>query len=205
VVYYPNHPYPAGYSNYPYSPGYSNFPYSPGYSNFPYSPGYPNFPYSGYGGTVFDANGRPLYGGYGGYGGPVYDANGRPLYNGYDWPAASQSPYQPGLSPSSYPLGPSLNWYPPATPDLSGSAYVVLRDGSMQVDFGGGDTRTVPSCAAMDAQTDPAGRPRTIFYTPPPGGVTLHEGQRGRVLGRPAAGAHACYGADAFGRMALEF
>jgi len=127
----------------------------------------------------------PVYEYYPTYGG-VTDANGRPLYIEND-----PSPYQGG-----YGLG---------TPDLSGSPYVAGANGAMVVDFGNGDSRTVPSCAAQSAERAPNGQPRTIFYQPASGGVILREGQRGRVLGLPPAGAKVCYTTDGYGRMALDW
>jgi hypothetical protein len=35
--------------------------------------------------------------------------------------------------------------------------------------------------------------------------VILRAGSRGRVLGAPPAGARACYSADQYGRMALDY
>jgi hypothetical protein len=147
-------------------------------SYYPYYPvptGYPYYPQGGYGGAVYDANGRPLYNG--------YDANG------YAAPGPTPNP----------------NWYPSATPDLSGSPYVAIEGGVIVVDFGNGDSRSVPSCAAQPSLLDPDGRPRTIFYTPSVDGVILRPGQRGRVLGAPGAGARACYSVDAYGRMELRY
>ncbi|HET9011283.1 MAG TPA: hypothetical protein VFN38_05675 [Gemmatimonadaceae bacterium] len=61
-------------------------------------------------------------------GGTVYDTNGRPLYTGFE------------AAPSSV-----NNDFPVATPDLTGSPYVVIEGGTMIVDFGNGDRRAVPS------------------------------------------------------------
>jgi hypothetical protein len=123
----------------------------------------------------------------GGYGGGVYDTNGRPLYSGFDTPAPSQ--YDP-------PIG---------VPDLSGSPYVVDDGGAMVVDFGNGDRRAVPSCAAVESAATPEGQPRTIFYRPSTGGLVLHAGQSGRVIGQPTAGARVCYTVDQYGRMVLAY
>jgi hypothetical protein len=130
----------------------------------------------------------PPGGGYGYYpsGGNVYDTNGRPL-SSYDWPAPNQ--YAP-------PIG---------TPDLSGSPYVVLEGGAMAVDFGNGDQRAVPSCTTLLSQGTPDGQPRTVFYQAPGDGLVLRAGQRGRVIGTPAAGARVCYTVDQFGRMVLDY
>jgi hypothetical protein len=128
----------------------------------------------------------PVYPYYPSISGGVTDANGRPLYIEND-----PSPYQGG-----YGLG---------TPDLGGAPYVAGANGTMAVDFGNGDTRTVPSCAAQSAERAPNGQPRTIFYQPGSGGVILREGQRGRVLGTPPAGANVCYTTDRYGRMALDW
>jgi hypothetical protein len=122
----------------------------------------------------------------GGYPSIVYDVNGRPLSEFFDEPQPSQ------------------NAYPPGIPDLSGSPYLVLDDGAMVVDLGNGDMRTVPSCAALSATRTPDGKSRTIFYTPPAGGV-LRAGTRGRVLGMPPDGAHVCYAWDAYGRAVLSY
>jgi hypothetical protein len=127
----------------------------------------------------------PVYPYYPYAGGGVTDANGRPLYIEND-----PSNYQGG-----YGLG---------TPDLSGSPYVAGPNGMMAVDFGNGDARSVPSCAAQSAERAPNGQPRTIFYQPS-GGVVLREGQRGRVIGTPPAGAKVCYTTDGYGRMALDW
>lgn len=124
--------------------------------------------------------------GYGG-GGGVYDTNGRPLDSGFEAPAPVQYDF------------------PAATPDLSGSPYTVIDGGTMIVDFGNGDRRAVPSCAAMEQASTPDGQPRTLFYRPPAYGLVLRPGQRGQVLGRPAAGARVCYTNDRYGRVALEY
>ena len=120
-----------------------------------------------------------------GYGGGVYDTNGRPLSSGYE--SAASAPYLPG------------------TPDLGGSPYVVIGGGAMVVDFGISDRRVVPSCAAEAAARTPDGQTRTVFYAPAADGLILRAGQRGRVLGTPPAGAPACYGADAYGRVVLDY
>jgi hypothetical protein len=127
--------------------------------------------------------------GYGG--GGVYDTNGRPLSSGYDAPMAA-------------PTAPQYD-FPAATPDLSGSPYVVIDGGTMVVDFGNGDRRAVPSCAAVEQASTPDGQPRTLFYHPPAYALVLRPGQRGQVLGRPAAGARVCYTADAYGRIVLAY
>ena len=128
----------------------------------------------------------PAYG-YGG-GGGVYDTNGRPLYMG-ESPATA----------------PTYSDFPAATPDLSGSPYVVIDGGTMIVNFGNGDRRAVPACATVDAASTPEGQARTVFYRPPAYQLVLHPGQRGEVVGRPAAGARVCYRNDAYGRVALAF
>lgn len=120
-----------------------------------------------------------------GYGGGVYDTNGRPLSSGYE--STAPAPYLP------------------STPDLSGSPYVVIGGGAMVVDFGTSDRRVVPSCAAEAAARTPDGQTRTIFYAPAADGLILRAGQRGRVIGTPPAGAPACYGADAYGRVVLDY
>lgn len=130
------------------------------------------------------------------YAPPVRDATGRPLYLGPE--PGAEAP-----APDAYPSARNPNWYPSATPDLSGSPYVVLGDGAMQVEFGYGDTRVVPSCAV--SERDPNGRPRTIFYTPPTDSPILRPGSRGRVQGTPSTGVRACYGVDVYGRMELRY
>lgn len=127
--------------------------------------------------------------GYGG--GGVYDTNGRPLWSGYDGP---------GMAPAA-----PQNDFPTATPDLSGSPYVVIDGGTMVVDFGNGDRRAVPSCAAVEQASTPDGQPRTLFYRPPAYALVLRPGQRGQVLGRPAAGARVCYTSDTYGRVVLAY
>jgi hypothetical protein len=92
-----------------------------------------------------------------------------------------------------------------STPDLSGSPYVVVDGGMMVVDFGNADRRAIPSCAALELDGTPDGRPRTIFYRPPEDAVVLRAGQSGRVIGAPTAGARVCYTADAYGRMVLNY
>lgn len=120
-------------------------------------------------------------------GGMVYDTNGRPLSSGFD---ASVPPQYEA---------------PAGTPDLSGAPYVVLQGGAMLVDFGNGDRRTFPACAALASAQDPDGRPRTVFYSPATSGIILRAGARGQVRGAPTAGARACYAADAYGRMELRY
>jgi hypothetical protein len=114
--------------------------------------------------------------------GMVYDASGRPMAPGYA--VAGGAGY---------------------TPDLSGSPYVVGADGAMLVDMPNGEQRAFASCAAQSAQRDPAGKPRTIFYSPTSYGLVLREGQQGRVQGTPPAGVKACYGIDRVGRVALLY
>jgi hypothetical protein len=132
-----------------------------------------------------------------GCGASVCDVNGRPLFRGFDDPAPSQN-QSVNESPSANPY-----WYPPSTPDLSGSPYVVLGDGSMQVEFGYGDSRTVPPCAA--SERDANGRPRTIFYSAPANSPILRAGSRGRVQGTPSMNVRSCYGVDPYGRMELRY
>jgi hypothetical protein len=129
--------------------------------------------------------------GYGG-GGGVYDTNGRPLYSGFDYQAPAPAPVQ-------------YNDFPAATPDLSGSSYVVIDGGTMIVDFGNGDRRAVPACAVVEAASTPDGQPRTLFYSPPAYQLVLRPGQRGQVLGKPTAGARICYTNDAYGRVSLAY
>lgn len=126
------------------------------------------------------------YGGQSSFGG-VTDVNGRPLY------VAEENM---GLGSVAYGLG---------TPSLTGAPFVVGEGGTMVVDFGNGDRRTVPSCAALVAAQDPDGRPRTIFYQPPADGLVLRAGQTGRVVGAPPAGAATCYAADVYGRVVLDY
>jgi hypothetical protein len=126
--------------------------------------------------------------GYGAYGGPssfggVTDANGQPLY-------------MSGAGSGAYGMG---------TPSLTGAPYQVGDGGAMTVDFGNGDRRTIPSCAALAAAQDPEGRARTIFYEPPADGLVLRTGQSGRVAGEPPAGAPSCYTADPNGRVVLDY
>lgn len=131
--------------------------------------------------------------------------------------SASYVPYYPqyygvndvnGVPLASYfssPPAPSAPMAPASVPDLRGSPYVVGEGGAMLVEFGRGDRRTVPACAAMAAAQTPDGEPRTVFYTPPADGVILHAGARGRVLGTPGAGAQVCYAVDEYGRMVLDY
>jgi hypothetical protein len=124
------------------------------------------------------------FGSFGGYAGGVTDANGRPLSSGFDAP-----------------LAPSRDDFPRATPDLSGSSYMVTDDGAMLVDLPNGERRTIPACAAVQAEQDPDGRPRTIFYGGRTDGLVLRPGSRGRVQGAPTASS--CYGIDGYGREVL--
>jgi hypothetical protein len=129
-----------------------------------------------------------------GSGGGVYDTNGRPLWSGYDAP-------QEAPAGQMAPQGD----FPAATPDLSGSPYTVIEGGTMVVNFGNGDRRAVPSCAAVEKASTPEGQPRTIFYRPPAYALVLRAGQQGQVLGRPAAGARVCYTMDRYGRVVLAY
>jgi hypothetical protein len=141
------------------------------------------------GSIVYVVPSYPYYpsAGYGsGVGGGVYDTNGRPLGSAYEEMAAS-----------AYAA-------PHGTPDLSGSPYVVIQGGVMMVEFGNGDTRPVPSCAALSSESTPDGKPRTLFYQPSYG-LVLRAGQRGRVIGAPPAGARVCYTSDAYGRTVLDY
>lgn len=128
-----------------------------------------------------------------GMGGGVYDTNGRPLWSGYEAQAAAPMPSSGG----EYGGG--------STPDLSGSPYTVIDGGTMVVDFGNGDRRAVPSCAAVEKAGTPDGQPRTVFYRPPAYALVLRAGQHGQVLGRPTAGARVCYTMDAYGRVVLAY
>lgn len=148
----------------------------PGY--YPPAVSYPYYPY--YSGGVTDANGRPLY-----------IEEPPPSPGGYGQGGSGQGAYVQG----GYGLG---------TPDLSGTPYVADANGAMVVDFGNG-VRTIPSCAAQSAERTPNGQARTIFYQPAAGGVILRQGQRGRVIGTPPADAKACYMADQYGRMAIDW
>jgi hypothetical protein len=125
--------------------------------------------------------------------GGLYDVNGQPV-SGYD--AQAVGPTMGMASPSDFPM---------ATPDLSGSPYTVIDGGAMVVNFGNGDRRAVPSCASVEKASTPDGQPRTIFYHPPAYALVLRAGQRGQVLGRPAAGAKVCYTMDAYGRTVLAY
>jgi hypothetical protein len=156
----------------------------------------------------------PLYYPSGGYGGGVYDTNGRPLSSYLDGPATQAAPagaYGPtgsaGPAGSPWPMGSATpqNDFPAATPDLSGSPYVVTDGGTMVVDFGNGDRRGVPSCAKVEEASTPDGQPRTLFYQPPAYALVLRAGQHGQVLGRPTAGARVCYTTDAYGRVVLAY
>jgi hypothetical protein len=146
----------------------------------------------------------PIYYPYATYGsaGGVYDTNGRPLYNGVDYQAPTPVPYP---APVQYPSPTQYNDFPVATPDLTGSPYVVIEGGTMIVDFGNGDRRAVPSCAVVEAASTPDGQPRTLFYRPPAYQLVLRSGQRGQVIGKPTAGARICYANDAYGRVALAY
>jgi hypothetical protein len=123
------------------------------------------------------------------YGGRVYggvtDANGRPLSAGYETP-------------------PSTGGYG-YTPDLSGAPYAVTDEGMMVVDFPSGERRAFPSCAEAQDQSDPQGRPRTVFYRSPDYWMVLRPGQRGRAHGEPPANAKACYAIDSVGRVVLRY
>lgn len=146
--------------------------------------------------------GYPYYQSYPAYpsGGGVYDTNGRPLSSGYDAPVwAPQSQYgQGGGAAPAYTA-------PGYTPDASGSPYIVIDGGAMVVDFGDGDRRAIPSCFVLASERAPDGKERTLFYRPPVDGLVFRAGQRGQVIGRPAAGVRSCYTADAYGRIVLEY
>lgn len=121
-----------------------------------------------------------------GYGGGVTDANGRPLAASFDAPEPDRYGY--GLG----------------TPDLAGAPYLAIEGGDMVVDFGRGEKRIFPSCAAATSARTPDGQARTVFYRPGSEGLILRPGQRGRIRGVPAADESACYTTDRYGRMALE-
>jgi hypothetical protein len=114
----------------------------------------------------------------------VTDANGRPLTESLE-PAPSES--------YGY------------TPDRSGSPYTVTDESMMVVEFQSGERRAFPACAWQEQAHDPQGRPRTIFYQPQDYMLVLRPGQRGRVLGTPAAGVQACYAIDQGGRVVLRY
>ncbi len=154
----------------------------PNYQSYPTYPMYPAYPSSGHAG------------------GGVYDTNGRPLSSGFDAPVwAPSSQYGQGGSGAPGVTSPGY------TPDVSGSPYVVIDGGAMVVDFGNGDRRAIASCAALAAERAPDGQARTLFYRPPVDGLVLRAGQRGQVIGRPAAGVRSCYTADAYGRIVLDY
>ena len=134
--------------------------------------------------------GSPGYGygyGYGERGvGGATDVNGRPLSIGFD-------------------AGPAAGAVPSYTPDFSGSPYVVIEHGQMLVDLPSGERRAFHACAEATVGRDPAGRPRTVFYSGAEDGVILREGQRGRVQGTPPSGVTACYTVDSLGRLTLDY
>ena len=101
--------------------------------------------------------------------------------------------------------GPAVDAAPSYTPDFTGLPYLVVEDGAMLVDLPTGERRSIPPCATRSPTRDPAGRPRTVFYTGETDGVVLRAGQRGRVQGAaPAARERSCYTTDSRGRLALS-
>lgn len=158
-----------------YVPVPGGYPYGSSYSSYTTYSSYPGYP-------AYPTSPAVAYGR-----GGVYDTNGRPLSSGFDSPA------------------PAPSEFPAATPDLSGSPYVVIEGGVMVVELGYGDRRAVPSCAVLAAERAPDGQPRTLFYQPPADGLVLRAGQHGQVLGAPPAGAPACYTTNSFGRVVLDY
>ena len=117
--------------------------------------------------------------------GAVYDVNGRPLSTTYEQTSSGGGVVY--------------------TPDLTGSPYTATDEGMMVVDFANGERRAFPSCAWKTDQSDPQGRPRTVFYQSSDYWMVLRAGQRGRVQGAPPAETKACYAVDTVGRMVLRY
>lgn len=88
----------------------------------------------------------------------------------------------------------------------SGAQYLVLSDGSVQVNFGNGYERVLRACGqnnvnAAEAQRNATGRDALGRILPPPGIAALQAGTRGQVTGNaPARNAQACYRHDGRGR-----
>jgi hypothetical protein len=98
-------------------------------------------------------------------------------------------------------------YYSPNGYVVSGAQYLVLSDGSVQVNFGNGYERVLRQCAqgnnvnAAEAQRNATGRDALGRILPPPGIAALQAGSRGPMSGNaPARNAQACYRHDGRGR-----
>lgn len=81
--------------------------------------------------------------------------------------------------------------------------FLVLSDGSILADFGGGYERVLRSCAPAQApvQANVNGRDALGRILPPPGIAALQQGSRGQIYGQvPARSVGACYRLDGQGR-----
>lgn len=86
---------------------------------------------------------------------------------------------------------------------VSGAQYLILSDGSAQVDYGNGNQRVVRQCGqnAAQAERNATGRDALGRILPPPGIAALQAGTRGQVSGNaPARNAQACFRHDGRGR-----
>ena len=87
-----------------------------------------------------------------------------------------------------------------------GAPYEVLSDGSVLVNFGGGNERVLRQCASASGQTqlNQNGRDALGRILDPPGIAALKAGSRGQASGaQPASNAAACYRADQQGRVEM--
>ena len=87
-----------------------------------------------------------------------------------------------------------------------GAPYEVLSDGSVLVNFGGGNERVLRQCAPSSGQTQVSqnGRDALGRILDPPGIAALKAGSRGQASGvQPASNAAACYRADQQGRVEM--
>ena len=90
-------------------------------------------------------------------------------------------------------------YYYDAYGQLTGAPYVVLADGSVLVNFGGGYERVLRSCSQFQPATprDPWERDALGRIPDPPGIAAMRAGTRGTAIGvAPALNTAACYRHD---------
>ena len=87
---------------------------------------------------------------------------------------------------------------------LVGAPYVVLSDGSVLVNFGGGYERVLRACALAQpsAPVDPWARDALGRIPEPPGIAAMRSGTRGTAVGvAPSPNTAACYRSSPEGRL----
>jgi hypothetical protein len=115
---------------------------------------------------------------------------------------------KPQPAPVAVYFAPPVYYYTVDGSVAAAPSYLVLNDGSLLVNFGGGYERVLRSCAAFQPATvvrDAYGRDALGNLPDPPGIAAMKAGSRGQVSGvTPAGNAVACYDAVAQGRVQIS-